>query len=60
MEFNSQIHVLAALSPKKKPPGTKWIGWEGLKAPFNVLGRKKDLFHPGQINNLAPLKTEIL
>jgi len=35
MDVSSQIHVLAALSPKKEPAGTNWIGgWEGLRATF--------------------------
>jgi len=46
MDVSGQLHVPAALPPRKvpppPPPGTNWIGgWVGFRAGLDALGKRK-------------------
>ena len=44
MEVSDHTHCPAALPPKKRDPGTHWIGrWLGLRARIEALDKRQSL-----------------
>jgi hypothetical protein len=42
MEVSSQLHAQAALPPRKRAPGTHWIGgWVGPRAGLEAVVKRK-------------------
>jgi hypothetical protein len=60
MEVSDQLHAPAALSPRKEPHGTHWIGgWLGTRAVMDAVVKRKILSPHRESNPRTPIVQRI-
>jgi hypothetical protein len=58
MEVSDQLHIPAALHPREKAPGTRWIeGWVGPRPGLDVVLKRKIPTPPPRIEPQSSNRT---